>query len=119
MNAREGNKIVPVYSCDEARPRCLVYLLDTYFAKFPPKAVEMEIFTCIQKTASQSVWYDSAPVGRNKLKTLMEVMCCEAGIHEKKTNHSLRATGASVLFNAGVPEKLICDVTSVKCTAAL
>ena len=41
VNARAGNKIVPVYSCDEARPRCLIYLLDTYLAKFPPKAVEM------------------------------------------------------------------------------
>ena len=39
-------------------------------------------------------------------------MCFEADIHEKKTNHSLRATGASALFNAGVPDKLIRDVTS-------
>ena len=29
----------------------------------------------------------------------------------KKTNHSLRATGASALFNAGLPEKLIRGVT--------
>ena len=38
----------------------------------------------------------------------MEVMCREAGISEKKTNHSLRATA---LFSAGAPERLICDVT--------
>ena len=38
-------------------------------------------------------------------------MCKEAGIQGKKANHSLRATGASALFNAGVPEKLIRDVT--------
>ena len=37
-------------------------------------------------------------------------MCRDAGI-AKKTNHSLRATGASALFHAGVPEKLIQDVT--------
>ena len=30
---------------------------------------------------------------------------------EKKTIHSLRAPGASAMFNAGVPEKLIRDVT--------
>ena len=47
----------------------------------------------------------------------MEVMCREAGIHEKKANHSLRATGASVLFNAGVPEKLIRDVTGHRSNA--
>ena len=53
-------------------------------------------------------WYDNAPIGRDKLKTFQEVMCREAGISEK---HSLRATGVSALFNAGVPEKLIKDVT--------
>ena len=41
----------------------------------------------------------------------MENMCKEAGIQEKKTNHTLRAIGATALFNAGVPEKLIRDVT--------
>ena len=35
-------------------------------------------------------------------------MCREA---RKKTNHSLRASGATALFNAGVPEKLIRDVS--------
>ena len=29
----------------------------------------------------------------------------------EKTNHSLRATGATALFSAGVPERLIRDVT--------
>ena len=31
-------------------------------------------------------------------------ICSEAGI-EKKTNHSLRATGATAMFAAGVPPK--------------
>ena len=44
-------------------------------------------------------------------------MCHEAGISEKKTNHSLRATGATALFNAGVPEKLIKDVTGHRSNA--
>ena len=44
-------------------------------------------------------------------------MCEEAGIFEHKTNHSLRATGASVMFNAVVPDKLICDITGHRSTA--
>ena len=40
----------------------------------------------------------------------MENMCKEACI-QKNTNHSLRATGASTVFNAGVSENLIRDVT--------
>ena len=34
-------------------------------------------------------------------------MCQEAKIEGNFTNHSLRATGATVFFNAGVPENLI------------
>ncbi len=62
-------------------------------------------------------WYECTPVGREKLKTYTATMCKEAGISEKKTNHSLRATGASALFNAGVPEKLIRDVTGHRSNA--
>ena len=46
-------------------------------------------------------------------------MCEEAGISEKKTNHSLRASGASAMFNADVPEKMIKSVTGHKSSKAL
>ena len=38
---------------------------------------------------------------------MVPTMCAEAGMVEKKTNHSLRAAGVSQLFEAGVDEKLI------------
>ena len=38
---------------------------------------------------------------------------------EKKINHSLRVTGASAMFAAGVPEKLIKSVTGHKSSKAL
>ena len=40
-------------------------------------------------------------------------MCQVAGIEGHKTNHSLRATGASELFEAGVPEKIIKERTGL------
>ena len=61
-------------------------------------------------------WYECAAVGKEKLQTFMESMCRDARI-AKKTNHSLRATGASALFHAGVPEKLIRDVTGHRSNA--
>ena len=112
INTKEANKIVPVFACPEAKPHCLVYLLDVYFEKWPKQAVERDFFYLRpKKNPSESVWYDCSPVGRDTLKRFTEKMCVEAGISSKKTNHSLRATGASALFNAGVPEKLIRDVT--------
>ena len=79
----------------------------------PPKAFELDIFylRSKKKFAADGPWYDCVPVGKEKLRTYMDAMCKEAGIKEKKSNHSLHATGATALFNAGVTEKLIRDVT--------
>ena len=112
-NPKQANKIVPVYALTELRPRCLVYLLDKYFERLPPRAFELYIFYLRPKKTFEpdGVWYDCVHVGKEKLRMYMENMCKEAGVQEKKTNHSLRATGATALFNAGVPEKLIRDVT--------
>ena len=42
---------------------------------------------------------------------MLKEICSEAGITGHKTNHSLRTTGASELFEAGVPEKIIKERT--------
>ena len=106
VNPTENNKIVPVYAQPDAQPRCIVYHLDKYFDKFPADTHGLDVFYLRPKASvtNPNVWYDCAPVGAHKLKTFLECMCKEAGISQKKTNHSLRATGASALFNAGVPE---------------
>ncbi len=49
---------------------------------------------------------------------MVAIMCSKAGI-EKKTNHSLRATGATRMFEAGVPEKLIRQRTGHRSLDAL
>lgn len=46
------------------------------------------------------------PVGKNMLSKMVPDMCIEAGL-TRKTNHSLRVSGTSCLFEAGVPERLI------------
>ena len=51
-------------------------------------------------------WFTNCPVGRNTLAAVVKKMCKEVGI-EGKTNHSLRATGATELFQAEVPGRLI------------
>ena len=74
----------------------------------------MDVFylRCIsKKPADEDIWYECSPVGKEQLRRSIEVMCREAGISEKTTNHSLRATGATAFSSAGVPEKLIRDVT--------
>ena len=64
-------------------------------------------------------WFSPVAIGRNKLAQFVKDMCKEANISGDKTNHSLRATGATAMFAAGVPEKLVKGVTGHKSKKAL
>ena len=109
------NKVVPCPAVPDSNPRCLVYLLDLYLKKLPPFAFEKDVLYCRPKSPtpaaeSDSPWYDSIPVGKNTLAAMVKKMCKDAGI-EERGNHSLRATGASAMFQAGIPEHVIQKTT--------
>ena len=59
-------------------------------------------------------WYST-----DTLQQMVKKMCSDAGIGGHKTNHSLRATGASELFKRGAPEKLIQERTGHRSLEAL
>ena len=116
------NKNVPIYACEKSGERCLVYLLDLYLSKLPPSALEKDIFYIRPKATrpeGNSPWYCNQPVGGDKLQTMVKDMCSDAGIEERKTNHSLRATGATSMFSANVPEKIIQSRTGHRSVEAL
>ena len=50
---------------------------------------------------------------------MVKNMCLEAGLEGKKTNHSLRVAGATCLYEAGVPEKVIQQRTGHRCLQSL
>ena len=101
-------------------PRCFVYLLDLYFGKLPLFVFQSDVLFCCPKkcTSSSPTWYEGALVGKNKLGNMVKEMYFEAGI-ESKTNHSLRATGATSMFRSNVPEKSIQNVTGHRSLEAL
>ena len=121
-NLKVQNKVVPVYSNPECESRCVVSLLDKYILKLPPLAFEKDVFYMRPKSTTPSIpdspWYESIPVGKETLRTMLANMCSRAGI-EKKTNHSLRATGATEMFAANVPEKIIQSRTGHRSVEAL
>ena len=59
---------------------------------------------CNPKT---EIWYSSMPVGYRTLMTTVNRLCKSASIDGYKTNHSLRVTAATRLFQQGVDEQLI------------
>lgn len=57
------------------------------------------------------IWFAIIPVGHNTLSKTVTRLCETAGIDGYKTNHSLRVTAATRLFQAGVDEQLIMKQT--------
>ena len=58
---------------------------------------------------SSGPWYSAVPIGKTLLMKRVKDICQRAGIQGNKTNHSLRATGATAMYEAEVPESLIQD----------
>ena len=115
---RVKNKSVEIYETSQSGDRCHCHLLDLYISKLPIKAKKKDLFYVrpidkLNKKPSleRSVWYYSIPIGRNKLSQMVSEMCKLANISGHKTNHSLRATGATELYKAEVPEKIIQERT--------
>lgn len=79
--------------------------------KLPPEAFKKDIFylkprVCVPKGPKEP-WFNSNPVGKNTLAKMVKLICDDANVKGNKTNRSLRATGATVMYQAGVPEKAI------------
>ena len=107
---RVKNKEVPINAVPKAGNRCHVYILDMYFQKLPVEAFERDNFYLqpVGKVKNNQVWFTTTPVGKN---TLSKDLCVEAGVSGQKSNHSLRATGCTELYQASVPEKVIQERT--------
>ena len=110
-----NSKVVPMFPCPEAQGRCPVHLLDLYISKLPKEAKEKDLFyvrPLDKKPQDPNLpWYSAVPLGKHTLQQKVRNMCAEAGVSGNKTNHSLRATGATELYKKGVPEKLIQERT--------
>ena len=121
---KSENKIVKHFADPSLNERCYVSLLKTYFEKLSPEVKDIENADFYWKPKGSLpleagvCWYTIQPCGRNFLAGVVKTVCEKANI-QGKTNHSLRATGATRLFAANVPEKLIADRTGHKSTTAL
>ena len=82
-------------------------------SKVPESAKSNDIFyvrPLVKLPESEDApWLTSVPVGKNQLSKMVKEMCAQAEIKWNKTNHSLRASGITSLFHAGISEKVIQD----------
>ena len=119
FNEMDSNKVSRAYAQPKTG-KCPVRILDLYISKLPsnPKAFYMQPLQ-VAPVDQGKAWYKTTPMGVNTLKNMMPRVSELAGLRNRYTNHSLRATAATRMFASGVPEKVIAEFTGHKSSKAL
>ena len=75
-----------MYAQPDAQPRCIVYLLDKYFDKFPADTHGLDVVYLRPKASvtNPNIWYDCAPVGAHTLKTFWSACVKRLVYHRKR-----------------------------------
>ena len=59
-------------------------------------------------------WYKNEPLGKNAIAKIMERLSVKAELSQRYTNHCVRASAVTHLFQRGVDTKKICSITKHK-----
>ena len=112
INSRSTS--VRVFASPEGK-HCAVRVLDAYIQKLPEFSDDFYLRP-LSKTPHSGPWYARAKVGVNTLKNFMPDLSKEAGLSVHYTNHSLRATAITRMYEGGIPENLISEKSGHKST---
>ena len=93
------NRTTRIYDC-EIGPYTLIGLIKLYLSKLHPDCIWL-FQQCRTKTDS-GPWYKNEPLGVNTLGAMMKTISKAADLSQTYTNHCVRSTTITVLFNAGI-----------------
>ncbi len=120
LNSRKAApKVSKVYGSNDPM-RNVVRLYEKYVNLIPPtiKHPSLYKYAVLEWSRKPNVWYTDRPFGKNALSKIVKTMCEKARLTgEKFTNHSLRASTATRMFQCGVDEQVIKTVTGHKSDA--
>ena len=105
------NKSVKVFPNKENSTRCVIRLYNKYMSLRPSNAPCDVFYLQPLKFPKPSCWYQPKPVGHNPLAQTVKRLCSQVGIDGYFTNHSLRRTCATRLYQKGADEQQIMSVT--------
>jgi site-specific recombinase XerD len=74
----------------------------------------LKILLKANERAKSEVWFCHTPLGKNSIGNIAKKMTEQAGIHEKKTNHSGRKTAIQTLLHAAVPPTAVMQLSGHK-----
>ena len=99
-------KVVWVYPSSNEE-RCPVRLVSKYLSLCSENTKQSNFYLQGLQSATPKRWYSNHIVGQQKILKVVKVIIKKANIEGFFTNHSLRRTGETRLFRAGVECKLI------------
>ena len=91
--------------------RCPVRLVEKYLNLLPIGGKKPNLYLQSLRKPKPYCWYSSLPVGINKLRGVVSTMLRDAGLDGYFTNHLLRRTCATRLFQAGQNVKIVKEIT--------
>ena len=71
------------------------------------------------KRYTEHIWYSYQPLGINTLQQVTSKLAACANLPGKRTNHSLHAMGPTHLYECGVDDKLVCELSEHRSNAIL
>ena len=112
MRTEEREPKQVIQFANEVHPeRCLIRLYKLYVSKCPVDRPDGAFYLKPLAKPTDTCWYQKTPVGHNVLQKTVRRLCESAGFDGHFTDHSLRATTATRLFEAKVDEQLIMQRT--------
>ncbi len=110
-------KSVDAYENEAYPDQCIVRLYKKYVFHRPPHCQNDAFYLRPLDNPSGDVWYARQPLGIHVISKTVGRLCQSAGITGYHTNHSLRATTASRLYQQNFDEQLISETTGHRSNA--
>ena len=107
---RHERKIVWIYPSANI-DRCPVRLVDKYISLCPPYFKKANFYLQSKQKVNPIQWYTTKVVGSNTLTKVVKQLLSDAKIDGYFTNHSLRRSAPTRLFQVGVEHKLVKELT--------
>ncbi len=109
-------KVVPIHGNRVHPEHDLVRLYQKYVALLLTngKCQALYKYSLGKNRLSPGTWYSDKPMGVNALKVVVKTIAKEAGLEGKFSNHRTGASTATRLFQSGVDEQIIKEVTGHK-----
>ena len=112
LRGRKMKQKVVIHHANQDHPeRCIVRLFKRYLSLMAPNCPADAFYLQPSRHPTSTCWFSATPLGHYSLGRTISRICKEAGIGGYKTNHSLRATAATRLYQSGVDEQLVMERT--------